>query len=466
MKKFLVLGVLLVSHLFSDNQTPDVSTIENGMQLPFQVIVEQDFQLPNGIHSGAWAQVNDRWVFIGGRTNGLHSFNNNPNNFPPSAQNRNIFVVNPRTGTTSVKSLTDVSSGLSQQQIDQLSVTSPQFYQKDTTLYVLGGYGVDTLTSQFNTKNSLTALDLPGVIHWVENPSPGETLVQHIRETADDLFMVTGGYLAPYKNHEWLLIFGQNFPTFYLPSANGIYTDRIKRFKLYDDGVTLTVKPEWPRPEETFYRRRDLNIVPIIHKMEGIPSPAYVAFSGVFTETGGAWTVPVFINPNGTSFMSDPEHKKTFKQGMNNYICPTASLFAKASSKTYAIFFGGISYGYFNNGVFTTDSGLPFINQITTVEMDSAAHFKQYIMDTTYPTILSTQSNPGNTLLFGAGGYFIPSKKVSSYSNKTLKLDKIRSRTVIGHIVGGIESTLPNTTTASDSAASSYVFRVTLIPIN
>ena len=39
-----------------------------------------------------------------------------------------------------------------------------------------------------------------------------------------------------------------------------------------------------------------------------------------------------------------------------------------------------------------------------------------------------------------------------------------RAPVAVGYIVGGIQSTLPNTNTTSDSAASPYVFTVTLVP--
>ena len=48
--------------------------------------------------------------------------------------------------------------------------------------------------------------------------------------------------------------------------------------------------------------------------------------------------------------------------------------------------------------------------------------------------------------------------------NGVLNLDNIRQPTVIGHVVGGIMSTLPNTNDQTDSAASPYIFTVTLIP--
>jgi len=51
---------------------------------------------------------------------------------------------------------------------------------------------------------------------------------------------------------------------------------------------------------------------------------------------------------------------------------------------------GGISFGYFDNGVFQTDGELPFINQVTTIRIDPQGRFTQYLMDAEYPVILST----------------------------------------------------------------------------
>jgi hypothetical protein len=50
------------------------------------------------------------------------------------------------------------------------------------------------------------------------------------------------------------------------------------------------------------------------------------------------------------------------------------------------------------------------------------------------------------------------------YSNGVLNLAKIKHPTIIGYIMGGIQSTLPNTDFQSDSAASPYVFKVVLTP--
>jgi hypothetical protein len=52
-----------------------------------------------------------------------------------------------------------------------------------------------------------------------------------------------------------------------------------------------------------------------------------------------------------------------------------------------------------------------------------------------------------------------------AYKNGVLKFDKLGTNSlVVGYIVGGIQSTLPDTNQESDSAASPYIFKVTLVP--
>jgi hypothetical protein len=85
-------------------------------------------------------------------------------------------------------------------------------------------------------------------------------------------------------------------------------------------------------------------------------------------------------------------------------------------------------------------------------------------MSSEYPVIASTGSNPGNPLLFGAGAQFFRASGLPSYGNGVLDLDRLGGSQphVIGYIVGGIMSTLPNTNTQSDTAASPYIFKVML----
>lgn len=449
---------LLIANVWGQNQTVTLSPIQSEDGLPFTICIDEAcFTLPSGIQSYASAIYQGKWVLLAGRTNGLHGFGNVGNNFPPSEQNVSVYVIDPATGASCERSLLD--SCLSQEQVDNLSVTASQFFQKGRTLYIAGGYGINTETSQMETKATLTAIDLQQVIQWVVTGA-GD-LDTAVRQVSNPSLQVTGGFLYQANDHQpMLLMLGQNFAGLYEPSSNGEYTMQIRPFWLNDDGRKLNL---YAKPSSTTYadyRRRDLNIVPIVLNNEF----AYTALAGVFTTTGGVWTVPIIIFPDGTSYQPDPNDANTFKQGMNQYNCPAFGLYSTRTRDMFVVLSGGLSYGYFSDGVFTTDSQIPFINQVTTVKIDKNGRFAQYLMDGEYPFIASTGSNPGNQLLFGAEAQFFLNDGIPTFSNQVIQLDAISCPTVVGYIVGGIMSTLPNTSSITDSTASPYVFTVTITP--
>lgn len=452
--------ILATNNVEGDNQTATLSPILSQELLPFSISIETaSFNLPNGIHSGVFATHNGMWLFLAGRTNGMHGFGVDP--FPPLKQNTTALVVDFENQQVYSRELDDSTSGLSQDQIDTLSVTSPQFYQNGKTLYITGGYGIDSSTSEFGTKPVLTAIDVPNFIAWVIDPATAKPAAASVRQTTNSWIQVTGGFMACLDNHlSSLLIFGQNFKGTYTPESNGDYTQQVRRFQIIDDGKDLYVQQRNSEMPNSSYRRRDLNVVPIMKKNR----QAYVALSGVFTLTTGIWTVPVEIGADGSTFMADPNDVDTFKQGMNNYVSASASLYSPLTEDNYTVLLGGITYEYFNGSTFEKDDEFPFTSQVTTVKRDREGVYTQYLMDGQYPVILSTGSNPGNELLFGAGAFFIKAPGLPLYPNKVINFDKITSPVVIGYIVGGIMSTLPNTNSQSDSTASPYIFQVILSP--
>jgi|GEM_PF-3485377 len=107
----LVCLFLKFSASWADNQTAQLSPVIPATGLPFTVKIEEaGFQLPVGFHSGVVGEYQGQWVFIGGSTIGLHGFGLDP--FPPQAQNRSIYVVNPLSGLVKSRSLTDPGSGV------------------------------------------------------------------------------------------------------------------------------------------------------------------------------------------------------------------------------------------------------------------------------------------------------------------------------------------------------------------
>jgi hypothetical protein len=463
-KKIALIVFVLIQTIYpAPNQTDDISPVFVNQALPFRVTIElEDFQIPGGIHSAAVGQDGSNFLFITGRTNGLHGFANN-NDFPPSQQNSTVFVVNTCKKTVYSRSLYDPASGLSQAQIDTLSVVSPQSYQSGNTLYITGGYGVDTSTGDFSTKDTLTAINVSGLIDWVINKGCSCQASAYIRQIHNPVFQVTGGAMFQYGQCPTLLIFGQNFIGNYTPGSNGLYTQQVRRFNIIDDGECLKVKVLKASEPDPNFRRRDLNIIPIIIKNDSCKTPAYVALSGVFTLDTGIWTIPVEITANGTPSMAPPELGSAFKQAMNNYASAHVELLA-CNGDMYSLLFGGITFGFFEAGQFMTSTDFPFTNQVTAVRRSPKGYYQQFLLRNQYPILLSTQSNPGNMLLFGAGGRFITEPNTPMFSNGVLDLSKIKKTTTIGYILGGIQSTLANTNTTSDSAASPFIFKVTLTP--
>lgn len=474
----MLFGIGCCSVLTADNQTPTVSKIRPDDSLPFRIRLElADFQMPIGVQTYVHAIYRDKFLMVTGRIDGLHGFvPNSTENFPTSAQNTNVIVVDPIAKKTYIRSLLDLSSGLTREQIDLLSVTAAQGYQKGDTLYIGGGYGYNSAIGQFDTKNALTAIDVPGLIHWVIDPYPGETAAEHIRQIFDDLFKVTGGYMNQVDDDPTLLIFGHQFNGYYsgpppTPPIHQLYTEQVIRFIIHDDGVNLsfTPLPSIPAVPDPNYRRRDLNVLPVVKRVRKKLKNSFVELSGVFTPTTGVWTVPVEITADGIPTMADPNLPGTFKQGMNNYDCACFGMFSEKTGDMYILLLGGMSYGFFTETpqglVFTTDDGIPFISQTSTVRIDKRGKFSQYFMRAGgFPAILSSTVNPGNTLLFGSECEVFFLSNVKRYANDIVKFDSIKKPTLIGYVIGGIQSTMGNTTSQADSFSSPYLFKVIIEP--
>lgn len=456
----LAITISTLSVAYAANQTADTSPILSGSDLPFDITIEKEaFELPVGLHSGAVAIYNGQWVFIGGRTNGLHGFINN-GSFPEPYQNKAIYVVNFLTKSVYSRDLTDVSSGLTTEQIEILSTTDPEFYQVANTLYYVGGYGVDSRLGSLNTKPYLTAINIPGIINWVVKNQG--SVAENIQQIQDPTFQITGGAMLKVGD-TMNLIFGQNFTGEYSSSSNGDYSRQVRRFNINANPFGVSINPTVPSFQEANYRRRDLNVVPVMFANGRSLEYGYAALGGVFTTTTGVWTVPVTVRGNGEPAMQDPSATGVLKQGFNVYKSAYASLYSRRNSATYNLLFGGLTYEYYSGGTLVQDSEVPFTNQIVTVKMDNQGNFSQYLMDGEFPRVEAPIGL--GRYFFGASAYFFPNFSVSRYSNNVINADSFRGPTVIGYIVGGIASPVLNTTASLvQTVASPYIFRVIYTP--
>src|SRR6185312_11929958 len=105
-------------------------------------------------------------------------------------------------------------------------------------------------------------------------------------------FQITGGKMAQLGDVTQL-IFGQTFTGTYSDNSNGAYSSQVRQFKIknVNGQLTVQVSPSKPLYADPNFRRRDLNIVPVLLNSGGRLNYGFVAYAGVFTLNGGVWTV-------------------------------------------------------------------------------------------------------------------------------------------------------------------------------
>ncbi len=410
---------------------------------PFDIYIEPtNINGVGGLQSYAFAQHNGKWLIMGGRLDGLHR--RQPfAAFDVAGNNNQLIVIDPVAQQKWTAPLTSLSITLQ----EQLSSTNMEFHQEGNYLYLIGGYGYNTATATRKTFDKLTAVNVPSVINAVIN---GTSFTSHFRQISDVQFAVTGGQLKKINN-TYYLIGGNKFDGNYNPMGNPsftqVYTDAIRKFKLTDNGTTITITHLPTITDAANLHRRDYNAVPQIlpNGAEGI-----TMFSGVFQPTAD---LPFLnsVNIDSTGYVVN----NAFQQYYNHYHCAVLPMYSASNNEMHNVFFGGIAQYYESNGVRVQDNNVPFVKTIARVTRKSDGTMTEYKLPVEMPSLL------------GASAEFIPVPGVSHYNNEVLKLDDLTAdSTLVGYIYGGISSTATNifmTNTGTESSASSQLFNVYVI---
>ncbi|MBN8678000.1 MAG: T9SS type A sorting domain-containing protein [Chitinophagales bacterium] len=413
---------------------------------PFQLCLEP-VNVPGlgGLQSYAFGQHNGKWLIFGGRLDGLHR--RQPfATFDIAGHNNQILVVDPVAGQKWSAPLSSLPAALQ----EQLSSTNMEFEQEGETLYLIGGYGYSNSAGDHITYNRLIAVQVPEVIDAVIN---GTAFQSYFRSLADPQFAVTGGHLLKiYDTYQ--LVGGQKFVGRYNPMgpAHGPgfvqeYTSQVRRFRINDDGVNLSVTHLPAFTDVNQLHRRDYNVVPQIlpNGQQGI-----TAFSGVFQTTVD---LPYLNCVNIDSSGYTPNN--AFSQHYNHYHCATMPLYSEATNQMHTVFFGGIAQFYDSSGVMVQDNNVPFVRTIARVTRTADGSMAEYKLPVEMPALL------------GASSEFIPLETVPAYANEVIRLDALAAdTTLVGYIYGGIASSEANIfwiNTGTESAASSQIFRVYVV---
>lgn len=460
----LIASICFVGHLHAANQTADFSPVTADGSFPYRITLQEyDFgaaELPT-LHSFAAGHHDGKWVVIAGRTNGLHGFESDPfGNFPPEFQNREVWVIDPVNKLSWSRDLTGASGGLSPQQINSITPANTQFYQRGETLYMNGGYGYSSddpngnpLNSTFNT---LSAIDLPGIIDWTQNDT-GQA-VDHIRQLEDERLRVTGGAMHEMNGRSYLT-FGQDYGVNYAPGINGEYTHQIRSFEIVDDGTSFSLQNYSTLGDPNTspsYRRRDLNVFPTI-ATDGIGGveQGITVLSGVFTESFGIWTHPVEIDEAG----NDTE-VTTFKQGMNVYHSSKFGLFSETSKEMHELLLGGLTVQSYDEatGTVSEDNRVPFSSQVAAIVVDPNGNYQQHYAGA-FPQLLDAEDN---LLRFGTNAEFFLADGIETFENGVIKMDELADQSVLGYVYGGIVANAPHVrrNPFALSGASDRIFEV------
>lgn len=463
----LLMSACLAPWAAGANQTPTVSPVSIGSTLPFTTTIQPSVDFPGytlpTLHSFAKAthavDGHNQWLLVGGMSNGMHSMGGA--GFDPSFHNESIHVIDPVTKQHWSRSL--VGSGLTEMEVASLAATNAQSTQIGSRLYIAGGYGryIEPTFGDlyYTTFDRLSAIDIPGIMNWVKTGAGNAS--DHIRQISDPVFRVTGGDLHTTANGRSHLVFGQDYPEAYEPRLNGIYTHQVRTFNITDDGTSLGVSDVVLHPAQNDYRRRDLNVVPIMDNVNGQLVEKVQALSGVFTTSFGAWTVPVTIDDQGNATQPNPNDPSTFKQGMNGYRCATIGLYSETRDEMHTLLLGGISYQFYNpvTGQIESDVNLPFTSDATDIMIDADGNMTQHILPGTFPDIIWPVN--GEPFLLGAETRFFLADGIDTYANGVIKLDELTGPTVVGYLYGGIAAVQPN---GGPTFGSNLLFPVVISP--
>jgi hypothetical protein len=347
-----------------------------------------------------------------------------------------------------------------------LSSSNQEFLQQGDRLYAVGGYSYDDSSHQFTTYDTLSAMSVRGMINMVMTGGTANGLIKQI---SDPPFALTGGDMASI-NGRMYLDFGQDFQGGYVVPANGnpgaslsqVYSDEIRSFRIIDHGQALGITAYQAQRDPVNFRRRDGNLaVPAI-----LPNcqPGINVLGGVFTPAGNGYQQPIVIRPNSMAQLN-----QNYQQYFSQYDCAKVPLFDARTRTLDTVLFGGISlydYSFLTNTLSPPNTGLPFVDDVTTLSQARNGSSQEYIMPSQLPGG-DPSLNPQT--LYGAEAAFFTAAGVPTYPNGVIKLNRIKGPTTIGYMFGGInsESNQTNPTpTNPGSFASDQMFLVTLTPSN
>lgn len=399
-----------------------------------------------GFQSYSWAKTTDgKWLIVGGRLDGLHQ--RQPfSSFLAADNNTSVYLIDVINDQVWTGDLSVLPAAI----FEQIQSTNQQFVTIGNYLYVIGGYGYSATVGDHITYHNITAIDIDGVANALMNNSP-LTATGLFRQIVEDNVALTGAQAGIIDTTVYL-VGGHEFIGRYNPMGpnNGPgfiqnYSSELKKFGISDDGTNFHITGYSTQKDTINLHRRDYNMVPQIFPNGEL---GFTVFTGVFR----ADTNLPFLNTvdvTGGTYNVVPD----FNQYLSQYQSAKLPIYDSTYGAMQTIFFGGISqYTMDTSGNLVVDLNVPFVKTISKVVRYPDSTMEEIKLPIEMP------------VLVGAGSDFIPAQGISYINNEILDMNSIpQTRTLVGYIVGGIESTAANIFTINDgtqSSASTVVYAV------
>lgn len=413
MKKILLSFTFCFCYLFQ---------MSSFSQEPFTVhVVPSAITATPAVHSGAFASWNGKWIFVGGRRDGMHIMQANQA-FGKQERNDSVYVVDPLANSYSAAS----AQQLLPYMFDALCSTNMQFFQDGNFLYMIGGYGFEGGSQSWITFPSLISINLDSLLGafgggWPINGS--------FRQVIDSNMAVTGGALDKIDS-TYYLVFGHNFEGRYSgiasPSFTQRYTHEIRKFNIDDDGINLSVNNYSFLTDTDVFHRRDFNMVPQIYPNH---ERGFTVFGGVFRKNSDIpFLTPIDITSGAV------QHIAGFNENLNQYTTASIPIYDSSANYMHTVFFGGLSLYTLDtvNMSLIQDTLVPFVSTISKMTRDSSGVLNESKMQENMP------------YLKGANAMFIPAAATPMIDGRILDLNAINGNRLVGYIAGGIHSDAPN----------------------
>jgi len=403
-----------------------------------------DWPSAPAVHSGAISTFGGKWIYIGGRTNGLHGFQS-ANSFPNSGKNNRVYVIDPNDRSVISISITDFPVEL----YEPLTSSNIPFYSDGEYLYMCGGYGWNAASNTFKTFPVLTIADL-GCLH--DRVLTGENLEPCFSQLEDTLFAITGGHMEKLDS-TFYLVFGHRFDGLYSVQNPGNaffaqkYSNSVKRFRLNGGFENPQLSYLEVQFDSIRFHRRDYNLVPQIFPNGEL---GFTGFSGVFQYGSDIPYLDVVDIFADTAYVVEG-----FEQHLSQYHNAVMPLYDEEKNEMHTFFFGGMSRYYLDTltGEIVDDTLVPFVRTISCVTRDAEG----LLTETKLPIEM-----PG---YLGSNMEFVADATIPLVHRKILTPDlNIEAPVRLGYLIGGIESPEPNisATDPTMSWANNQIFEVYL----